>query len=131
MSINMFEPIKLKKVIDEQSRRYEDTALYEIVIELSARAPQLWQDIFNNLWKRNLYMMKRNAIANSYSITITCVPDELQQSHVPELKRVVEQTNNEYQSYLAQKAQHEAEMEAQATAEKEKLKKLSNDISFD
>ncbi|WP_273995836.1 hypothetical protein [Vibrio parahaemolyticus] len=76
-------------------------------------------------------MMKRNAIANSYSITITCVPDELQQSHVPELKRVVEQTNNEYQSYLAQKAQHEAEMEAQATAEKEKLKKLSNDISFD
>lgn len=131
MSINMFEPIKLKKIIDEQSRRYEDTALYEIVIELSARAPQLWQDIFNNLWKQNLYMMKRNATANSYSITITCVPDELQQSHVPELKRVVEQTNNEYQSYLAQKAQHEAAMEAQATAENKKLKKLSNDISFD
>lgn len=131
MNQNEFEPIKLKKVIDEQSRRYEDTALYEIVIELSARAPQLWQDIFNNLWQRHFYMQKRNACANSYSITIRCLPDELKQSHVPELKSVVDQTNTEYQSHLLQKAQHEAALEAEAVAEKEKLKKLSDDISFD
>ena len=131
MNKNKFDSIKLKKVIDEQSRRYEDTALYEIVIELSAQAPQLWQDIFNNLWQRNFYMQKRNAFANSYSITITCLPDELQQSHVPELKNVVDQTNTEYQSHLLQKAQYEAALEAQAAVEKEKLKKLSDDISFD
>lgn len=131
MNQTAFEPILLKKVIDEQSRRYEDTALYEIVIELSARAPQSWQDIFNHLWQQNFYMMKRTAVAYSYNITITCVPDELQQNHVPELKRVVEQTNNEYKGYLLQKAEHEAAMEAQAAAEKEKLKKLSDNISFE
>jgi len=55
----------------------------------------------------------------------------LQQSHVPELKNVVDQTNTEYQSHLLQKAQYEAALEAQAAVEKEKLKKLSDDISFD
>ena len=131
MNQNEFEPIKLKKVIDEQSRRYEDTALYEIVIELSARAPQLWQDIFNHLWQRHFYMLKRNAFADSYSITIRCLPDELKQSHTRELKTVIDQSNAEYQNHLLQKAQYEAALEAVAVAEKEKLKKLSDEISFD
>ncbi|MCE4937480.1 hypothetical protein [Aliivibrio fischeri] len=131
MNNSVFEPIQLKKVIDEQSRRYADTALYEIVIELSACAPQYWQEIFNHLWQQNFYMMKRDAVAYSYNVTITCVPDELQQSHVPELKRVVEQTNNEYKNYLIQKAQHEAALKAQAGVEKDKLKKLSDNVSFD
>ncbi|TCW22128.1 hypothetical protein [Vibrio crassostreae] len=131
MNKNEFEKIKLKKVIDEQSCRYKDTAMYEIVIELSVQAPQIWQEIFNTLWQRNIYMQKRSAFANSYSITITCLPDELQQSHVPELKNVVDQTNTEYQNHLIKKAQHEATLKALADAEKENLKKLSDEISFD
>jgi len=71
MNKNKFDSIKLKKVIDEQSRRYEDTALYEIVIELSAQAPQLWQDIFNNLWQRNFYMQKRKLDRNNNRHTLT------------------------------------------------------------
>ena len=101
------EYITLHKVDDEQSKQAEDTSLYNIKIELSASVSKEWQMIFDYLWKQNIYLMKCDAEAFRHHISIICLPDELHSHHVPELKRIVTQTNSEHEAFLQNKCNYQ------------------------
>jgi vacuolar-type H+-ATPase subunit I/STV1 len=64
-------------------------------------------------------------------ITITCPIDELKHLHLPELKKVIQQTNTLYTDYFEQKRQRELLIQERQKSDKEKLKNLCNELNFD
>jgi hypothetical protein len=101
---------------DASSRIDERSALFDVVLKLSASAPWEWASYFNGCWEREFYMLKRHAEVAGSRITITCVPEELEQEHLPHLNSVIEQTNVAYRAYIGKK---EAQEQAQKQQERE------------
>ena len=129
---NEFVPIKIVGLNDGASKRVEPgSAIVRVVLELSASAPSNWADYFNNSWKQHIYMMKRRAEVRGKRLEIECVPEELQPDHLPELKKVIDATNEAYGKYHAQVAlAQQAEVVAQV-ADAAKLAELKNKLKFD
>lgn len=72
-------------------------------------------------------MMKRNAAVSGKELEIYCVPDELQQYHFPELKKVIAETNLAYRAHLEQtKRSADAELR-----ERTELANLKSKLKFD
>lgn len=106
------------------------SALVDVVLTLSKSTPADWASYFNARWEQHIYMMKRRAVVSGSRLTIHCVPDELEKDHLPELKKIANETNQRYKEHLAQReldAQRERE---RAEARKAELDKLKN-IKFD
>ena len=119
-----FEDITIIGVDEKSSSRIDSqSALFNIVLNLSASAPWEWANYFNELWRHEFYMMKRNAEASGSRITITCVPDELESDHLPHLLRVIAQVNSAYRSHVAKSQAHE---EARKLREREDAALLQN-----
>lgn len=59
-----------------------------------------------------MYMMKRRASVSGDGLEIICMPDELEKNHLPELNKIIAETNAAYQSYVfAQTRQEQIEAE--------------------
>ncbi len=99
-----FKDIRIIGMDDKASNRPDPKmALFDIVLNLSESAPYEWEDYFNSRWQQHLYMMKRTASVSGRRLTIYCVPDELEKDHIPELNKVIAETNQRYREYLASK----------------------------
>jgi hypothetical protein len=127
-----FEDIKIIAMDDGASYNSEpNTQMMHIVLTLSASAPYEWSQYFNDCWQHQLYMMKRRATASDKRIEIYCVPDELQQHHIPQLNKVIAETNAAYRGYV-EKSQRDAAKRADAEArERSELSKIKSDLKFD
>ncbi len=96
-----FEDIKILGIDNEASDRSEPgSELLDVVLKLSASPPWEWADYFDARWKHELYMMKRRAYVSGASITITCVPSELESDHLSHLQAVIAETNATYRAHL-------------------------------
>lgn len=128
---NNFEDIKIIAFDDKATYRSDpNSALMHVVLNLSASAPYEWSNYFNQRWKSHLYMMKRNASVSGKRLEIYCVPDELQKDHIPELNKVIAETNQAYRQYLVQ-AKREADAQAEReAAEKAKLAEIKSNLKF-
>lgn len=96
-----FEDIKIISVDDKAT--YKDglkAALTHIVLNLSVSAPNKWANDFNQRWSQHIYTMKRKASVYGKQLEISCVPEELQEVHIPELNKVIAQTNQAYRQHL-------------------------------
>jgi hypothetical protein len=126
-----FQDIKIVSFDDEATHKSDpSSALVNAVLNLSASAPYEWSNYFNQRWSQHFYMQKRKASASGMRLEVYCVPDELK-NLIPELNKVIAQTNQAYQQYLAQ-AQQQAEQQAAADAvEREKLAQIKNSLKFD
>jgi len=119
--------------IDEQASGEGDrnSQLVNIVLTLSARAPHEWANYFNVHWEQHFYMMKRKAWVSGSRLTINCLPEELEKDHLPELRKVVAESNTAYQEHL-NKQQQSADREVQrAEAQRAEIEKLKKNIKFD
>lgn len=127
-----FVPIKIISLNDSASKRIESgSAIVRIVLELSESAPSEWANFFNVSWKQHIYMMKRRAEVHGRQLIIECVPEELQKDHMPELKKVINDTNEAYGRYQTQIAKtQQAEADAKAS-DAAKLAELKKKIKFD
>ena len=128
---NNFEDIKIVAFDDHATYRSDpNSALMHVVLTLSASAPCEWSDYFNQRWKSHFYMKKRNASVSGKHLEIYCVPDELQEDHIPELNKVIAETNQAYRQYLV-RAKDEADAQAERNAaEKVKLAEVKNNLKF-
>lgn len=103
-----FEDITIVGINNSASSRADSqSALFDLVLKLSASAPREWSNYFNERWEQEFYMMKRHAEASGSRITITCVPSELEEDHLPHLNSVIAETNNAYRAYIGKKDAHE------------------------
>ncbi|WP_426025226.1 hypothetical protein [Brevundimonas sp. TSRC1-1] len=126
-----FEPVSITGMNVNASHASGQGALKNIVLTLSGRPPYGWNDMFNGLWARHFYMMKRRAEVAGGQMTVTCMEDELEGGLLEELKKVVSEAN---QHFVA--AQQEAENKRQQEAargleERQKLEGLANRLKFD
>lgn len=129
---NNFEDIKIVALDDKATYRSDpNSALMHVVLTLSASVPHEWSCYFNQCWKSHLYMMKRNASVSGKRLEVYCVLDELQDDHIPELNKVIAETNQAYRQYLA-RAKREADAQAASdAAEKAKLAEIKSNLKFE
>lgn len=127
-----FQDIKIVSLDDEASYKSDpSSALTNIILNLSASAPYEWSSYFNERWIQQFYMMKRNASVSGKRLEIYCVPHELQTDHIPQLKKVITETNQAYREYLAQKQQVATAQAASEADERKKLASIKADLKFD
>ena len=126
-----FSEIKITELDDGASGPSGPGALMRLVLKLSDTAPYEWCEFFDRAWQQNFYMMKRSAHASGDNIEIICMPEELQNDHIPQLKKVVAETNASYAAYGAKQEQLAAEQKAAQQKQKDDLSKLKNDLKFD
>lgn len=126
-----FENIKITGVDAAASGGSDgSSALVDVVLTLSKNTPADWASYFNSRWEQQIYMMKRRARVSGGRLTIHCVPDELEKDHLPELKKIADETNQRYKEHLAQKERDDQREQERADAQKAELDKLNN-IKFD
>jgi hypothetical protein len=121
-----FENIKIIGLDDKASGPSGERALMRMVLQLSKTAPREWSDYFNQAWHNTFYMLKRSAQAHGNTLEIVCMPRELETDHLPQLNKVIAQTNDAYRAFEAkqqQQSQAAAESEQSQRAELSDLKK--------
>ncbi|MCO8312550.1 hypothetical protein [Pseudomonas mandelii] len=127
-----FEDIKIVSLDDKTSYKSDpSSALMHVVLSLSASAPYEWSNYFNQRWLQQFYMMKRNASVSGKRLEIYCVPDDLKNDHIPELNKVIAETNQVYRQHLAHTQQKVATQAAAEAAEREKLALIKAGLKFD
>ena len=127
-----FKNIKITGMDDNASNRPDPSEkLFNIVLNLSTRAPYEWADYFNRSWQQHIYMMKRKASVSGRKLTIYCVPDELEKDHIPELNKVIAETNQRYSEYLSSKNIEKQQKNQEEKAEKAALRDLKDRLKFD
>jgi hypothetical protein len=129
--LDQFNDIKIVALDDEASGPSGQGVLLRLVLKLSQSAPSAWSQYFNDAWRQHLYMMKRRASVSGDRLEIICTPDELEKDHLPELNKVIAETNEAYGKYAQeQKRLKEIEIEA-ARRQSEALSDLKGRLKFD
>ena len=128
---DQFTDIRIVELDDEASLPSGEGALVRVVLRLSERAPSEWSQYFNDAWRLHLYMMKRRAIVSGDRLEIICMLEELERDHLPELNKVMAETNEAYRKYAQeQNRRREIENEA-AQRHREALSNLKDRLKFD
>jgi len=107
------------------------SGLRHMYLQLSAQPPSEWQQLFDQERRFPRHSMWREAWVEGRHIVVDCVPEEIEQYHLRDLKEDVAKTNEKYRDYLgkvarAQKQQQEAEQK-----EKSRLDDLKSRLKFD
>jgi hypothetical protein len=125
-----FQDIKITGFDEASSGPSGEGTLMRMVLRLSDKAPLSWCDYFDAGWKSHHYMMKRRATAHQDSITVICLPDELQ-GQINELKPIVAQCNTAYREMLAAHEAQQAAARRDAQARRDALANLKGTLDFD
>lgn len=126
-----FQDITITGLDDKASHKPDHSSvLYNIVLTLSAVPPYEWIDYFNGRWEQHMYMKKRNAFVSQDKLTVYCIPEELQLDHMPELKRIIKETNKSYAQYLASEKLEAQRKKKEKQVEKEALDSLKKTLKF-
>jgi hypothetical protein len=125
-------PIRIVGIDANESRGIDSgSAVQSIALELSTDAPGKWAEYFNDLWARHIYGMKSAANVSRNRLYITCVPADLEHQHLPELKKIVADTNNLY-ARLATDRMHQLDAAtARKAAQENEIAELKRRIKFD
>lgn len=126
-----FEDIKIVGLDEDASGPSGQGSLMNLVLRLSQVAPAEWAEYFNQAWKQHIYMMKRRAEVFGRQLEIIAMPSEMQSDHIPELNKVISDTNEAYKKYIGQLNQAEAAEEAKKAEEKKQISDLKNSLKFD
>jgi hypothetical protein len=127
-----FEDIKIVSLNDKATYKSDpNSALMNVVLDLSASVPYDWSNYFNQRWTAHIYMKKRKASVSGKRLEIYCVPDELQKDHIPELNKIISETNQAYRQYLM-RTQYEADAQAaRDAAEMARLADIKSTLKFE
>jgi hypothetical protein len=126
-----FQDIKIEAFDNSASSPSGEGALMRLVLRLSQSAPPAWSQYFNQSWQQHIYMMKRRAAVVGDRLEIICMPRELEGDHLPELKKVIAETNKAYRAYAAEQNRMKEEAAEEARRQKEELSGLKGRLKFD
>ena len=110
-----WQDIAIVDLDDGLSERIEpNKAMFRFYFKLSAAAPELWQELFEQTRKFPRHSLWRTAWPESEHIVLEC-PAETLEMHKADLDEDVANTNAEYRKHLKQTTQQERKAAAQAT----------------
>lgn len=104
-----FEPIRILGVIEEEVGRPRNdgtagSALYEVPLRLSAKAPSEWATLFERVWDNppqysSMHRRGARVVGDRIILTRTTL-DELERYHAATLKLVLDTVNASYIQHL-------------------------------
>jgi hypothetical protein len=105
--------------------------LRHMYLRLSARPSSEWQELFNQERQFPRHTMWREAWIEGNFIVVDCVPEEIEQYHLRDLKEDVAKTNQNYRDYLARVARAQEQQKEAEQKEKSRLEDLKSRLEFD
>jgi hypothetical protein len=122
---------KIVEFLDRASGPYGRGELMRLVFRLRPGAPPEWTDRFNLLWRDHVYEGKREARAEVDKLEIVCSPEEIEERHLPELKKIVALTNEHYKEYLERRNERRRKADEESKKITEGLTNLKSKLKFD
>jgi hypothetical protein len=127
-----FTPIKIIGLNNQASGSSDEGAdMMRVVLDLSEQAPPDWAEYFNHRWKQHIYMKKSRAQVSGKRLEIDCISDDLEKTHLPELRTVFEETNAAYATFYSKREAALQAEQAKRNAEAAKLAEMKKIIKFD
>lgn len=133
------QPAELHEFVDieingvDKDRTYKpdpQKALFNVYFTLSAFPPQEWAEIFEAERRFARHTMWRKAWIEGNCVVVYCVPDEVRQYHLRDIKEDVASSNAKYRDYLLRREMqrtHEAQKQA---AQKTALNSALDDLDL-
>ena len=78
-----------------------------------------------------LYSKKRRVTVNGDKLIVDCVPEELEEDNLPEIKKVIGEPNEEYRRFWERQQLAKQDKAARLAEDKKKLDELQKNIKFD
>ena len=99
--LGSFEDIHIVEVDKERTYKPDkESALYNVYLKLSAVPPGEWTQIFDAEREFPRHSMWRRAWIESDYVIVHCVPEEMKQYHLRDVKQDVANSNTKYRDYL-------------------------------
>jgi hypothetical protein len=126
-----FEDIRIEDLnIDRCYKSGTSPFMYNMYLALSGNPPSEWLQIFAQERRIPRHRMWRHAWIEHNYIVVDCVPEDLEQYLLKDLKEDVRNSNEKYRAHLAEK-EEEIRMKGEAKKkEKERLRVLRNRLDF-
>lgn len=119
-----FDDVRIVGVDKDRAYRPDpEKQLYHIYLELSSHPPQEWVQIFEAERQFPRHTMWRHAWTEGNYIVVHCVPEEVKQYHLGDIKQDVATSNAKYREYLRRMA---AERAREATRRKKMERNLDS-----
>ena len=100
-------------------------------LTLSEQPPSVWSDIFDSERQFPRHSMWRRAWIQGDSIVVDCVPEELEQYHLRDLKEDVANSNTKFRAYLEQEERHTKAAQEAAQRERDRIEQLNKRLDFE
>ncbi|MCC5842561.1 MAG: toll/interleukin-1 receptor domain-containing protein [Opitutales bacterium] len=117
-----FDDIAIRGI--DKSKLYRpnpDKSLYHVYFELSRNPPREWTEIFDAERQFPRHSMWRHAWVEGRYIVVHCVPEEVKEYHLSDIKQDVETSNAKYRDFLRRVA-------AQRVREMQKEKQIKHEL---
>jgi hypothetical protein len=126
-----FQDISITDLDTDRSYKPDpDKLLYNMYLRLSGTPPADWADIFDAERSFPRHTMWRRAWVEGNYIVVHCVPDELEEYHLSDLRQDVANANRKYRAYLLEEAQREVREKTAEDDERRRLRELRKDLGF-
>ncbi|MEI7748716.1 MAG: hypothetical protein WCI81_06545 [Chlorobiaceae bacterium] len=127
-----FEDIRITG-LDAKAMRDSDkgSAMRLMHLTLSKSPPSNWGILFDQERQFPRHSMWRRAWIEGRYIVVDCVPEEIGQHHLADLKQDVANTNQQYRAWLAQSAAASDRKQQEEKAERERIAALGSKLNFD
>lgn len=109
---------------------HSGSAMRKMHLRLSDSPPQEWIEIFDGERSFPRHSMWRDAEVSVNHIVVDCVPEEIEQYHLRDLKEDVANANRKYRDYLTRLAQQEERQHKAEVAERQRLNQLRDRLDF-
>lgn len=127
-----FEDIRIVGLDEERTRNPDPSYdLYDMYLELSSTAPVPWAKLFAKEWSFPRHTLWREAEVSGGYVVIHCVPDELEEKHLPHLKEAVQKVNEKYREYVAMQEASERRRAEAERKERERIASIGDSLDFD
>ncbi|WP_374330445.1 hypothetical protein [Aestuariivirga sp.] len=126
----IFREIKIVGLDDEASR-VPPSGMADIFLNLSDSPPNDWVRMFHHYWKHKFYTLKCSASVVGSRLQIGCLPEDLKNVHLPELKKVIAEANLQYTGLLAKQEQEKQEQLERDRLQRQRALDLKKTLKFD
>jgi hypothetical protein len=118
--------------LDITLTRQSNTApgLRHMFLKLSQIPSSAWVEIFMAERALPRHMMWRDAWIEGDAIVVDCVPEEIQQHHLADLKQDVANSNKKYRDFLRRDHGEKQRRQQAEEAEKKRLEEIRRKLDF-
>ncbi len=106
-------------------------SLRYVFLRLSQTPVPIWQSYFKESRRVSRHPHWRSAWIDRRFIVVECVPQEIETTHLSDLREDVAKANKRYREYLLQQAREEIRQQKSRLQERKHLREMKDRLKFD